>query len=485
MRYLHRILILAVLTGTGWAQSVLTTRVFKRKPEVEAHFKDIQWVRVEDGAPARPSSHHLRTTQFPPLIWLKPSQDADTVPTVASTLPEFAGDTLLANNAGQDIDQAVSSDCHHSFFDSLNAMGAWLIYSSNSQIPFFSNYLFPPSDMSPDELWYIGGGIAERYDIDPTPLIDVGGKLYIKGIAAQILNNFHTRSDPSACNPSTPAPSIDDGDGAYTITYQLWDTAEVNYLVDGSGNPPRIGSYPEDIIVEVKKPLSSVRIGYNRTEGQCVEQQINRLERLDYVYFDQPIEVKDSLRSIYVALRYELYVPGFDNINDTLFALIGPAYENGGTCRTGDTNYVGRNMMLVPGWRQSTAEWIYPNEWYPQFFIFAGRGYDLNHLLYPIVFGINDIGTGQVIHSGQQGFGLPYPNPAISCIHLELNTPAATQIHLSLYTPEGKLVQEWKRPVAAGESTVAIDIKDIPAGAYLLYARTPYGAATFWINIIQ
>lgn len=490
MRYLLITSAVAVFFSQVWAQGARQIRTFQRRPEIESHLKNARMIPLIEERTAQ-SVPQQRTTLLPPLSWLRPSQDADTVPTASTTLPDFDGDTLLANNAGADLDPNTSTDCHYSFFDSLFANGAWLIYSSTTGAPFFSNHLIPPSNTTPDTLFHIGGGIAERYDIDPCALAGSGNSIYIKGVAAQILNNYNTT--PRDCDGSTTtAPTNDDGDGAYTIYYQLLDTVEIIYPIDVGDNRP--GTYPYDTLRQVSKLISSIRIGWNSNNAQCVAQVINRLERLDHGYFSTPFEVTKP-HSYYVALRYELYTPGLDNIQDTLFALIGPAYSAGELCLTGDTNYVGRNLMLTPAYRQSDASWIGPDEWYPQYFLFADRGYDLNHLLFPIVYeapgtsgGVQTTdcqAQGQVIRHGQQGFGLPYPNPATDCIHLTLNTPAAAQASFTLYTAEGRMIQRWTRQVSAGSSTVAFDLGAIPAGAYLLQAQTPYGIATFWVNVVK
>jgi hypothetical protein len=47
------------------------------------------------------------------------------------------------------------------------------------------------------------------------------------------------------------------------------------------------------------------------------------------------------------------------------------------------------------------------------------------------------------------------------------------------------MIQRWTRQVSAGSSTVAFDLGAIPAGAYLLQAQTPYGIATFWVNVVK
>jgi hypothetical protein len=430
------------------------------------------------------SQPQRRITDFgASLGWLKPSQDADTVPTnnntINTTPPGFAGDTLLANNAGDDIDPNISSDCNHSFFDSLYVKLAWLVYNRD-RITYFGNYLH--GNPVRDTVFYVGGGIAERYDITPPP----GSSVYIKGIATQILNNFNL-SGPARCNTSTG--EVNGGpwasDGVYTIGYQLLDTIEIRYDVSPDPNTSdiRVGSYPNQVVAEVTKPLSEVRIGYNSSVGQCVVQVVNRLERFDHAYFTTPVEVA-SAQSYYAAVRYDLYVPGGDVINDTLFGLIGPAYSSGEACLTADTNYPGRNMVLTPVFRQSTSEFIDPDSWYPQYFLFAGRGYDLNFLLFPIIYVGSPTTSTPVVRNGPMAFSAPYPNPAVDCLHLNVESPAATTLRLMLYTSEGRLVRSWNRTLQSGTNTVAIDL-EVPAGAYLLQAQSPYGAATFWVNVVK
>jgi len=487
MRYLF--VTAVALLSWSWAQQYVSprqTRVFKRNPEIEAITRNAQWVRInlDEGVP--PSSQpSRRTTDFgASLGFLAPSQDADTVPDVPSTQPDFALDTLLANNAGTDTDPNTSSVCNHSFFDSLFQFGAWLILNQ-ARITYFGNYLH--GNPQRDTVFYLGGGVAERYDITPPS----GASVYIKGIAAQILNNYNIRSDVSAvCNPTTaevnggPWPN----DGVYTIGYQLLDTIEVDYNVSEDPNVPDIrhGTYPGQVVAEVTKPLNQIRIGYAPSSpvGQCVNQVVNRLERLDHTYFDTPYEVSSST-SLYAAVRYDLYIPGFDNIQDTLFGLIGPAYpDESSTCWSGDTVVPGRNMMLTPGFRQSTSEFIYPDEWYPQYFLFSGRGYALNMLIFPIIY-VSSTGTSvPVVRNGSLSFSAPYPNPAVDCIHLNVESSVSGSIQLHLYTSEGRLVRTWSRRIESGMNTIAMDL-DVPAGAYLLQAQSPYGAASFWVNVVK
>lgn len=483
MRYL--VVTALALLSWSWAQQYVNprqTRVFKRNPQIEAITRDAQWVRINLDEGLSPGSQpQRRITDFGAnLGWLSHSQDADTVPTTPNTLPDFAGDTLLANNAGDDIDPSISSVCNHSFFDSLYVKGAWLI-RNNAYITYFGNYLH--GNPQGDTVFYVGGGIAERYDITPP----TGSSVYIKGIATQILNNFNL-SGTVRCNTSTGEVSGGPwaSDNVYTIGYQLLDTIQVNYNVSEDPNTPdiRVGSYPDTTVVaEVTKALGNVRIGYNGNAGQCVAQSVNRLERLDHAYFTSPVEVA-SAKSYYAAVRYDLYVPGVDALNDTLFGLIGPAYEAGGTCLTADTVNPGRNMVLTPGFRVSTSEFIYPNDWYPQYFLFSGRGYDLNFLLFPIIYVASPTTSTPIVRNGSIAFSAPYPNPAVDCLHLNVESPAATTLRLTLYTSEGRLVRSWNRTLQSGTSTVAVDL-EVPAGAYLLQAQSPYGAATFWVNVVK
>jgi len=482
MRYL--VVTALALLSWSWAQQYVNprqTRVFKRNPQIEAITRDAQWVRInlDEGRPSGTQPQRRITDFGQTLGWLLPSQDADTVPTTPNTLPDFAGDTLLANNAGDDIDPSISSVCNHSFFDSLYSMGAWLVFN-NARITYFGNYLH--GNPQRDTVFYVGGGIAERYDITPP----TGSSVYIKGIAAQILNNFNL-SGAVRCNTSTGEVSggLWPSDNVYTIGYQLLDTIQLNYNVSEDPNTPdiRVGSYPDTVVAEVTKALGDVRIGYNGNVGQCVAQSVNRLERLDHAYFTAPVEVA-SAQSYYAAVRYDLYVPGVDALNDTLFGLIGPAYEAGGTCLTADTANPGRNMVLTPGFRVSTSEFIYPDDWYPQYFLFSGRGYDLNFLLFPIIYVASPSTSTPMVRNGSMAFSAPYPNPAVDCLHLNVESPAATTLRLTLYTSEGRLVRSWNRTLQSGTSTVAVDL-EVPAGAYLLQAQSPYGAATFWVNVVK
>jgi hypothetical protein len=502
MRYL--VVTALALLSWSWAQQYVSprqTRVFKRNPQIEAIARDAQWVPIDLDEGLSPGTQpQRRITDFGAnLGWLQLSQDADTVPTTPNTLPDFAGDTLLANNASDTTDPNTSSNCNHSFFDSLYRKLAFRVPSQATNIHFFGNYLH--GNPQSDTVFYLGGGIAERYDITPP----TGFSVYIKGIATQILNNFYL-SGTARCNTGTgevsggPWPS----DNVYTIGYQLLDTIQIVYDVRENNNAPpdlRVGSYPNQVVAEVTKPLSQVRIGYDVNAGQCVAQVISggrgRIERLDYAYFTAPVEITNDpacKKSFYAAVRYDLYVPGVDAINDTLFGLIGPGYkfEDRGapfTCYTFDTVSPGRNMVLTPVFIQSQDTFIAPNEWYPQYFAFRGRGFDLNFLLFPIIYVGQTAGncitvSTPVVRNGAMAFSAPYPNPAIDCLHLNVESPAATPLRLALYTSEGRLVRSWNRTLQSGTNTVAVDL-EVPAGAYLLQAQSPYGAATFWVNVVK
>jgi hypothetical protein len=451
------------------------------------------------------SQPQRRITDFGARLgWLTPSQDADTVPTNSNTVNPsitdpfriYAGDTVLANNAGEDIDPNVSSTCNHSFFDSLYAAGALALIGSGG-IPPHGNYLRGPIPVDPDNpdgdsVFYLGGGIAERYDFD-LRLLPAGSSVYIKGIAAIILNN---RQIPLANRCNTSTGEVNGGpwasDGVYTIGYQLLDTIEILYPDIG-----KVGSYPNQVVAEVTKPLGEVRIGYNIAAGQCVAQVVNRLERFDHAYFTTPIEISNDpacKKSFYAALRFDLYVPGVDNINDTLFGVFAPYYVNDDDpCLNPDTEYVGRNMILTPLFQQSASTFIAPNEWYPQYYLFnvenTGRGVQLNFAVCPIIYVAQRAGnclvaSTPIVRNGSMAFSAPYPNPAVDCLHLNVESPAATALRLALYTSDGRLVRSWNRILQSGTNTVAVDL-EVPAGAYLLQVQSPYGAATFWVNVVK
>ncbi len=485
MRYLF---VIAVgLLSFSWAQNSVKALkpqgVLKRNPQIDAAFRNAQWIRFELDGPSRPS---LRTAGgfSDNLTWLKPHQDADTVPTTPNTLPNFAQDTLLGNGAGDDIDPSTPSQCNHSHLDSVLSGFAYLIRWSRPGDPTaLGNYLLdlPPQG---DTTEYLGGGIAERYDIDPGN----GRAIVIKGLATHILNNFNT--SPRDCDGSTTSEPqsapFNVADNGYTIMYELWDTTEITFQVDVSDQRP--GTLPDTILLQSTKTADQIRIGWSLSSGQCVAQDLagNRSDRFDYVYFSQPFKIEGCPRSVYAALRYDLYTPGIDNINDTLFGLIGPAYDPGHPCETGDTNYIGRNVVLIGGFNTASSQWEYIY-WYPQYF---SIGYQLNFVLYPIIYEESSSATCSTtqmptIRNGQQGFSTPYPNPATECINLNLSTPSSGILTARLYTTDGRLVQTWTRRVPQGESTVSLDLEVPATGSYLLQAQTAYGAATFWVNVIR
>ena len=506
MRYL--VVTALALLSWSWAQQYVSprqTRVFKRNPQMEAITRNAKWVLIDldEGRPSgtQPQRRITNTDFGQSLGWLQLSQDADTVPTTPNTSSNnntFAGDTLLANNAGEDIDPNISSICNYSFFDSLYLRGAWLLYYQEEEdspiIPYFGNFLHGPFDPdptddndNPDTVYFVGGGIAERYDITPP----ANSSVYIKGIATQILNNYNSANPCTTSTGELNAP-LWPSDNAYTIGYQLLDTIEIDYRI---GSTLRRGSYPNLVVAEVTKPLSQVRIGYNANVGQCVQQSVNRLERLDHAYFTTPVEITNDpncKKSFYAAVRYDLYLPGLESVNDTLFGLIGPAYSPrfraNHPCFTADTSYPGRNMVLTPIFKISDDAFIDPDDWSPQYFLF-GRRYDLNFLIFPIIYVGQTAGncltvSTPVVRNGSIAFSAPYPNPAVDCLHLNVESPAATPLRLTLYTSDGRLVRSWNRTLQSGTNTVVVDL-EVPAGAYLLQAQSAYGAATFWVNVVK
>jgi len=227
--------------------------------------------------------------------------------------------------------------------------------------------------------------------------------------------------------------------------------------------------------------------------NQCVASLGDWKTRWTYAYFDSPVEV-DSPYSFFLTLRFELYNVAAGGPTDSLFVPLG-AYESqeSSPCYFDDT-LPGRAMDLYQVWDPVNEQWL-DHYWLP---LYHDAGTYYHYLIFPIVYeapgsnggvgasaGCGGTTGGQVIRSGNQGFGLPYPNPVVSDLNLKLTSPAATTVRLLLTTTDGRQVGAWERPVPAGEGQVSVDVGDIPAGAYILQARTPYGAATFWVTVVK
>ncbi|MGQ9864209.1 MAG: T9SS type A sorting domain-containing protein [Bacteroidia bacterium] len=417
----------------------------------------------------RGSSLHLRTrtaTQinFP---WLQDYQDTETVPSNPN-IGSFQGDTLLSNGS------LVCSP--HTFFDSLLAKGAWVVYNPGANgATFYGNYLHGNPDLTNDTVFYLGGGIAERYDFNLGP----NDSIAIIGVASQILNNFNNRS-----NPTSVCTTVNSSD---TVSYVVYDTVEVAYPAYYDPNTLISGTYPANEIIRATKRYDQIRIGYLVSAGNCILQQTNRLERLDYIYFDQKVNIYNPI-SYYVAVEYTPYVPGADALNDTLFGLIGPSFAPGDPCTSGDTTFAGRNVVKYTGYIQSANSFLY--DWYDQYNAFSGGGYDLNFLLFPIL-GPADARTttslSPVIRSGKVEFGLPYPNPATDCVKLVVKAPATLSASLKLYDVDGRLVANLgTRTLTAGENTLSMDLPaTIRSGSYLLAVQTPVGSSSFVLSVVR
>jgi hypothetical protein len=88
MRYL--VVTALALLSWSWAQQYVSprqTRVFNRKPQIEAITRNAQWMPIDldEGLPSG-SQPQRRITDFGAnLGWLMPSQDADTVPITPNT----------------------------------------------------------------------------------------------------------------------------------------------------------------------------------------------------------------------------------------------------------------------------------------------------------------------------------------------------------------------------------------------------------------
>ncbi len=481
--------------------------------------------------PARPVNPAARTSQnVLGLSWLLPHQDADTVPTTSNTTNVYglsvATDTLLAPGVGSDVNPnlADASICEHHYLDSLAARGAFL------------GAYIPESGTHSGRVIYIGGNCLDEWETDADTAYVFGGRaaqrysfrgvnLQIKGIAAFISKNRYlggpTGNDPGRCQVFNQAPNPDDGDGAYTLYFMLMNTDTVVY---GRGFGP--GTYPGDTLRMVAKPATQVRLAsLNLAQGQCVLPDIlttdinenyptgggyywhhRLMERLMYVYFDTPYQV-NSPEDLYVAVAYEMYdpykAPAY-TLQDTFFIPIGPfcpqvaATGDWAThpCRhdsfphpdtlSGLPYELGRCMVGYNEYNTANEAWQF-TYWRPERTLWTDReGYLLDFPIFPIISSpVLSSSMPVPIRSGSALFYTPYPNPAVECLHLKATLPADAGLDIYLITTDGRIVRTWSRRAVAGENIVVMDINDIPAGAYLLQAQSPYGAASFWVNVVK
>ncbi|MCS7188565.1 MAG: T9SS type A sorting domain-containing protein [Bacteroidia bacterium] len=434
------------------------------------------------------NSSHARTQS---LGWLLPNQDFVIVPDPTND-PDYAGDTLISNGTGPNTRTNPPTVCVGTFFDSLDMVGAYILLG-NERFKLFTVSTNPLGLCA-----FLDGAYAERYDISP----DLGGTdrtVSIKGVAAWIVNI----SGGNPCAPTIGAPTPDNGDGEYTITYELYPARNYTW---GSPfyTPSRQGTILGTTVVRsVSKPMSQVRIGNGAFGGSgpsCPGFAGNPphiAEVFDFAYFPQPLYITDSA-SYYVVLRTERYNLNTFNFIDTLYVTYGPG--NSGfnpanhPCYNADTVRIGRSLIswavydTVSGEFYDDPSGLQPTlpDWLPLHLLLnppLDKG--LNYVIFPIVYS-QDLGTGVWIHGDRQSFMTPYPNPTTDCFHVKFRSASSSQVELHLYTTDGRWVKSWPAySVPAGESQVVVDVTDVPGGTYVLRVRSELGQAAFQVNILR
>ncbi|MEN2993040.1 MAG: T9SS type A sorting domain-containing protein [Bacteroidia bacterium] len=459
--------ILSFLGAFLWAQALQVERITTRLP--------VRTVRLPRPLP------QARQQNLP---WLLPNQDFTIVPDAADE--PYKGDTLISNGTGPNTRNNPPQACIGTFFDSLEAALAYIVLA-NERIRLEDNR-GAICIQNTDSCLHLDGGIAERYDFTP----DAGNfnrTVTIKGVAVALVNFAQNRNQ--ACQISLAPPGgANDPDGAYTFTYSLYPSQQVRW----GNNPGRPGTAPEAVAVRsATKRASELRVipPGNQSGPQCVNPQESVVEMFDFVYFQRPLDITDSA-SYYVAVETEAYNLRNYVLTDTLYFMWGPAYNgnpNNHPCFNGDTALLGRSLVSMAYYDTTTGEFALrrpEQSWIPIFFfglpIFRNG---LNWVVFPIVYA-QDIGGGVWIEGAYQRFLTPYPNPTTDCFYLRLNSQEATTLNTMLYTLDGREVKRWApRPVPSGESTIALDVGDLPMGHYLLRVQSSLGAAAFHVTILR
>ena len=78
-----------------------------------------------------------------------------------------------------------------------------------------------------------------------------------------------------------------------------------------------------------------------------------------------------------------------------------------------------------------------------------------------------------------------FPNPCDSFINLKITLPKASSVKISIYNPLGRLVYQSTTTIqlAAGQSTIGIDIHTLPKGMYIM--RCEFGLVIITKKIIK
>lgn len=540
--------LIAGLLAMGWAQAPrlrpispasIPPHVIKKLREENA--KRVALLPLSEISPSKiRRSESARTSiacdssVFMP--WLPSYLDADTIRPARGLVKQGledvqAGDTLMIRVPSRVLDtlirevvevdqngnRIVRGPCFKPYFDSLNSQGAGGVV--------FNRIRSFTSDA--DYEYYTGNAVATRYEVPEN-----AQPFKIVGIAFHLYNNLFTGQNPNRdCDlSSTPegSPDFSNGNGLYEIFAQIRRARYAAYstpdtvIYDQNGDSqldtlsiPIVFTYPGseegDILAEVGWPVKQLRVSWLFAEGgQCVgdfdSPDPDWRTNMNVAYFPPEQQYAPAPGdTLYMVISSELYDPEVDGILDTLWSRVGPAYDdttiNFPLWALHDSlrglapkpegvavlNYLVREIggpFVAEGWDPLS---VFPSEsrWIR----------NLYFNIYPVISQLPEYEPPRLpdysdtvsssLRWGRQGFTLPYPNPAIDCISVGLESPGAGMAIISLHTMAGRVIRRWERRFSSGYQKITVDLGDTPPGSYLLSVRTPFGHASFTILILR
>ncbi|MEN3040981.1 MAG: hypothetical protein ABDH66_05535 [Bacteroidia bacterium] len=541
MQNLTRILVVAGLLplafyGQAPLRRLKPIRLSELPREFQRQIKNLSGPKAvplppsEMGMPSSRSTANARTaincdtSVF--LPWLPPHIDADTLRrarrAVENNIPDHqAGDTVLAVVPSRVNDtlmpevtsgSTVVGPCFKPYFDSLNANGSYGIrfnvIESRGTTRTINGVTY--------EL-YDGNALAVRLDVPST-----AQPFRIVGFAFHLYNNFYVGSgmtrDCDLNSTSEGSAGYSDGDGFYELSMQIRsvgrDTLTGDTVIYQADADPALDTvvvdrpytYPDTIIKEVQWPARELRVSwFGSTLNQCWGAANNDWRTNSAVAYFPPqdqYEVNPG-DTIYLVVATELYDPDVDGVQDSLHLRLGAAYDDGSP---NIPLWVADSINgLAPKpegvsmwnllWRNTTSGAFEYEAWNSVSWTNWGRGDErlrsYHFGIYPVIsFDPNYNppllpGYTANFRWGQQGFGLPYPNPATECIYIDLDSPAGGVARFALHTLDGRMIQTWERSLTAGQAKYALDLGAASTGTYVLTVRTPYGEAAFNVAIVR
>lgn len=468
------------------------------------------------------------------LPWLPPHIDADTIRPARRAVEQGiedwqAGDTVLARVTSRIEDTLVTVGvCFKPYFDSLNARGSYG-YSFNLLSSRDRTIVVDGQEL----VIYDGNALATRFEIPAT-----AEPFRIVGLAFHLYNNFGIGFGPTRdCNLATTAEGSEgfsNQNGHYEIFAQIRRPAydqfnepdTVIYDRDQDGRKDTLsiplrftypGGQPEDYLVEQGWPAWQLRVSWFGGErDQCWGAYNDDWRTNMAVAYFEP-EKQYTVRpgdTLYMVVSSELYNPDIDGILDTLYLRLGPNYPDTALSiplwarydslrglapkpegasmwnlllrELSDEQLFVGEIWNSTSWTNWGSRYQHLRSWHFGIYPVISFDPDYQPPLLPNYDSLPPTPNTESLRWGHQGFSLPYPNPAVDCINLTLNSPAPTGADFILHTLEGRAIRTWYRRLSAGSEKVTLDLGgEVAPGAYLLSVRTAFGAASFRIFVVR